>query len=165
MVEGRDFKHWTLVLEAFDKVFDQGFTLFSRYHVELVEHHPARFVEQGCIVFFQLPHNGLGLRHRVNAIIKRGHVHHVQQQPGALQMAQKQMAQACAFGRTLNQTWQIGHHKALLRAHTHHTQVGVQGGEGVIGNAWAGVGDGGDQRGLARIGQAEQADIGQNFEL
>ena len=66
---------------------------------------------------------------------------------------------------TFDQTGHIGHHEALARTHTNHTQIGVQGGERIIGNFGAGIGDGRDQGGLARIGHPQKAHIGQDLEL
>ena len=59
------------------------------------------------------------------AALAAGHIHHVQQQPAALHMAQEIMAQAHAFGGALNEAGDIGADKALFRAHPHHAQHGV----------------------------------------
>jgi len=64
----------------------------------------------------------------------------MQQQTGALQMPQELVPQARAFGSPLDQARHIGHDKALLGTHPHHAQVGVQGGEGVIGDLGPGIG-------------------------
>ena len=80
-------------------------------------------------------------------------------------MPQKLMAQASTLGSAFDQTGQVRHHKTLLRPHAHHTQVGVQGGEGIVGNAGARIGDGRYQSGFARIGHAQQAHIGQHLEF
>ena len=46
----------------------------------------------------------------------------VQQQPGALQVAQEQVAEAGALGGAFDQTGQVGHHEALLGADAHDAQ-------------------------------------------
>ena len=89
----------------------------------------------------------------------------MQQQARALQVTQELVAQAGAFGRTFNQTRDVGDHKALLRTDAHHAEVGVQCGERVVGNLGARVRDRRDQRGLAGIGHAQQADVGQHLQF
>jgi hypothetical protein len=89
----------------------------------------------------------------------------MQQQPGALQMAQELMPQAGAFGRAFDQAGNVGHDEALLGADTHHAQIGVQRRERIVGDLGLGVGDRGDQRGLARIGHAQQAHVGQHAQF
>ena len=84
--QGRNFKHWSLELEAFDKVLDGGSAFVVVHHVQLVEHQPARFLKQRVIVFFKFTHDSFGLRHRINVFVERRQVHHMQQQPGALQV-------------------------------------------------------------------------------
>ena len=163
--EGRDLVDRAFVFEAFDEVGHAGLTLFGGHHVELVEHQPARLGMQGRVVFFELFDNGLRLFDGVNPIVKRGHVDHMQQQAGALQVAQKLVAQASAVGCAFDEAGHIGHDKAFFGAHTHHAQVGVQGGEGVVGDFGAGVGHRRNKGGLARVGHAQQAHIGQDFEF
>ena len=75
------------------------------------------------------------------------------------------MAQASAFRSALDQAGHIGHDKAFLGTHAHHAQIGVQGGERVVGDFGARVGNGGDQGGLSRVGHAQQTHIGQDLEL
>ena len=80
-------------------------------------------------------------------------------------MAQKLVSQASTLGRTFDEPRHISHHKALLGSHAHHAQIRMQGGEGVVGDFGTGVGDGTDERGLACVGHAQQADIGQHLEF
>ena len=80
-------------------------------------------------------------------------------------MAQEQVAQTGAIRCTFNQPRQVGHHKALLRPDTYHTQIGVQRGERVIRNARTSVRNGCDEGRLARIGHAQQAHIGQHLQF
>ena len=89
----------------------------------------------------------------------------MQQQTRALQMAQKLVAQTGAFGRAFDQTGHVGDDKTLLGGHAHHAQIRVQGGERVVGDLGAGVGDGADQGGFTGVGHAQQSDIGQHFEF
>ena len=89
----------------------------------------------------------------------------MQQQTRALQVAQEQVTQTRTFRSAFDQARNIGHHKALLSSHTHHTQIGVQGGERVVRNLGARIGHGRDKGGLARIGHTQQTHVGQHLQL
>ena len=80
-------------------------------------------------------------------------------------MPKKQVTKAGTLRGAFNQAGKVGHHKALFRPNAHHAEVGVQGGERVVGNAGPRVGDGGDQGRFTRIGHAQQADVGEHLEL
>ena len=163
--QGGDFKHRAFPFKALDKILHPRGAFALGDHVDLVQHQPARLAEQLGIVFFQLTDNGFGLLHGVHPLIKRGQINNVQQQARALQMAQKLVAQTGPFRGPLDQAGDVGHHKTLLRRNAHHAQIGVQRGERVVGNLGAGVGNRRDKGGFARIGHAQQAHIGQHFEL
>ncbi len=75
------------------------------------------------------------------------------------------MTQTRPLRGALNQSRNIGHHKTLFRAHTHHTQIGVQGSERVVGNLGPSVRDCSDEGGFARIGHTQQTDISQHFQF
>ena len=75
------------------------------------------------------------------------------------------MPQAGPFGGPLDQAGNIGHDKALFGPHTHHAQIGMQGGEGVVCNLGPCVAHGRNEGGLAGIGHAEQPHIGQHLEF
>ena len=132
--QGGDLKHRAFPFKALDEIGHALGALLQRHHVQLVQHQPARLVVQRFVVFFQLTDDGLGLRHGIDAVVKRCHINDVQQQTRALQVAQKLVSKASAFRRAFNQAGNIGNHKALLGCYAHHAQIGVQGGEGVIGN-------------------------------
>jgi hypothetical protein len=59
----------------------------------------------------------------------------------------------------------VSHHEALLGANADHAEVRVQRRERVVGDFRAGRRDGADQRALAGVGQAEQADIGKDAQF
>ncbi len=80
-------------------------------------------------------------------------------------MAQKLVAQTCAFRCAFNQTGNIGNHKALLRRDAHHAQIGVQGGERVVGNFGARIRHRRNKRRFSGVGHTEQTDIGQHLQL
>ena len=55
--------------------------------------------------------------------------------------------------------------KLLSSSHAHHTQIGVQGGERIVGHLGARGRHRADEGGLARVGHAEQADVGQHLQF
>ena len=99
------------------------------------------------------------------AALAAGNIHHVQQQPAALHMAQEIMAQAHAFGGALNEAGDIGADKALFRAHPHHAQHGGQRGEVIVGDLGLGRRDDADKGGLAHVGEADQAHVGDDLQF
>ena len=74
------------------------------------------------------------------------------------------MAEAGAGVGPLDEARDVGHHEALA-APAHHAQVGRQGGEGVVGDLGARPGDAADERGLAGVGVADDADVGEQLQL
>ena len=89
----------------------------------------------------------------------------MQQQPRALQVAQELVAQARTFRCAFDQAWNVGNDKTLFRCHPHHPQIRVQRGEGVVCNLRARIGHCSNECGLACIGHAQKADIGQHLEF
>ena len=80
-------------------------------------------------------------------------------------MLEKLDAQPRPFSRALDQPRNIGHDKAAQAINTNHAKVRMQSGKWVVRHLGTRIGDSADQRGLARIGQAEQADIRQHLQL
>jgi uracil-DNA glycosylase family 4 len=83
-------------------------------HVQLVEHQPARLRVQLRVVFLQFGDDRPRLLHRIDTVVERREVDHVQQQARALQVAQKLVAQAGAFARAFDQARHVGE---IGRAH------------------------------------------------
>ena len=88
----------------------------------------------------------------------------MQQSCRTLDVAQKACAHACAFRRPLDQSGDIGDDKAAV-LDRRDPKVGVQRGEGVVGNLWRGARHGREKRALARVRKAQQADIGNQLEV
>ena len=134
-------------------------------HVELVEHQPARLLVERLVVLLQFPGDRADLGDRIDVLVERHRIDQVQQHAGALQVAQEQVAQAGALGGALDQARHVGDDEALARTDAHDTQVRMQRGEGIVGDLRPRVRDRGDQRRLAGVGHAQQADIGQHAQL
>ena len=87
----------------------------------------------------------------------------MQQHAAALGVAEEAVAEADAFMRALDQAGQVGEHEfALIDAH--HAELRMQRGERVVGDLRLGRADRGEERGLAGIGQADQAGIGDQLQ-
>jgi len=83
----------------------------------------------------------------------------VDEQAGALDVAQELSAQAGAEMRAFNEAGHVGDDegfKIRLLADGDHAEVGLEGGEGVIGDFGARGGDAGDESGLAGVGVADK---------
>ena len=88
----------------------------------------------------------------------------MRQHSGALHVPQEVQSQALAFAGSRDQTGYIGHGEHFI-AHAHHTEVRHQRGERVIGNLRLCSREHGDERGLARGGEAHQAHVRHGLEL
>ncbi len=75
------------------------------------------------------------------------------------------MAQPLAFRRALDQPGNVGNDEAPARPQTHHAEIGIQRGERIVGNLGTGIGHGGNQGALSRVGHAQQPHIGQHLEF
>ena len=87
------------------------------------------------------------------------------QQPAAVHVPQKIVAQAGAFAGALDDAGDVRHDEADAVLHPDHAQVGEQGGEVVVGDLGLCLGDHGQQGGLAHIGEAYQAHVRQQLQL
>ncbi len=81
-----------------------------------------------------------------------------------LDVAEELVAQAVAGVRPLDQARDVGHDEVLVLGDD-GTQVGILGGEGIIGDLGMGPGDPREQRGLAGVGQADEPDVGDDLQL
>ncbi len=87
------------------------------------------------------------------------------QHPGALDVAQELVAEAATLAGALDQAGDVGHHVLGGGVEPDHAEVGLEGGEGIVGDAWLGRRDAGDQRALAHVGEPHQGDVGHELQL
>ena len=76
--------------------------------VELVEHQPAAFVGEFLIVLAQFFDDGVGVVNGIGVGVEGGDVDDVQQDVGALQVAQELVAEAGAVGRAFDRLGAAG---------------------------------------------------------
>ena len=84
---------------------------------------------------------------------------------GALDVAQKLVAQALALGGAFDKPWHVGHYKGVAVRSLDHPQVGLERGEGVVGDLGPGGAHPGDKRALAHAGHAHQGGVSHELHL
>ena len=132
-------------------------------HVDLVEGHQPRPVLEAAVAG-QLVLDDVEVVDRVAAGLDGGGVDDVHQRRAALDVAQEVVAEAAALAGALDQAGHVGDGERRV-AGAHDAEVGHQGGERVVGDLGPGPRHRGDQAGLARAGEADQADVGDDLEL
>ena len=85
--------------------------------------------------------------------------------PGPFEMTQKPVPQPVSFVRTLDEAGHIGDDKAPMVTEFHDAEVWCQRRKRIGGNLGPGGRDVRDERGLARVGKSDEADIGEQLEL
>lgn len=88
----------------------------------------------------------------------------MQDEGGTLDMTQELVTQALALGSALDQAGNIGNRKAQV-AIAHHSQIGRERGEGIIGNLGARGRHAGDERALAHRRHAHECSVGHELHL
>ena len=158
---GRDgHKGQTLALH----ILAEGLDLLLGGKVALVAHHDLGTLGQSRAELCQLLVDLLEVLDGV-AALAAGDVHDVQQQTAALHMAEEVVAQADALAGPLDEAGDVGADKACALAHRHDAQRRHQRGKVVVCNFRLCGADGGDEGGLAHIGEADEAHIRDELQL
>ena len=98
--------------------------------------------------------------------VDRSQVDQDHQDPGPLDVAEEPVAEPLALGRPLHQPGDVGHHEVGPRRPTRdHAEVGLEGGERVVGDLGLGRRDPRDQRALAHVGEPHQGHVGHQRQL
>ena len=97
------------------------------------------------------------------ARIVAGAVDQMQQHAAAFGVAEEAVAEADAFMRAFDQAGQIGEHEFAL-VDAHDAELRMQRGERIVGDLRLGGADRGEEGGLAGIGQADQAGVGDQLQ-
>ena len=139
--------------------------LVFRHEVELVQHEPARLRGELRIVFLELLGDRARIGNRIGVRIGRRDVDEMQQQARALQVAQELVAEARAFGGAFDQSRNVGDDEAASFVGAHDAELRRERRERIVGDLGPRRRDRADQRRLAGVGQAEQADVGEHLEL
>src|SRR5258706_11919016 len=89
----------------------------------------------------------------------------MQQQLGAAEMAQELVTETRAFRGALDEAWNVRGDEARGRTDAHHTERRVECRERIVCHFRTGARHGAKKRGLARVRQAEQPDVGEDPQL
>ena len=130
--------------------------------VGLVGGHDHGAVAEINAVVFQLRADGVKILHRIPPLAA-GHVHNVNKQAAAVDVAEKIVSQTCALGGALNDARDVRHDEGHTLVHVNHAQIGIQSRKMVIGNLRVSVGGDGKQGGFAHVGEAHQAHVRQKL--
>ncbi len=145
---------------------DALLALVRRDQVELVQHEPARLVEERLVVALELPDDRarigdrIGCRHRA-ARCRRCAAAAACAADGAGNWWPSPAPSAAPSIRPGN----VGDDEAAVLVDAHDAQVGRQRRERVVGDFGPRGGDRADQRRLAGVRHAEQPDVGEHLEL
>ena len=139
-----------------------GDGVLRRHEVGLGEHEHARQRRQLGAVGGELGLDRRVVVRRVGAVERR-EVEHVDEHPAALDVGQEVVAETGALRGALDQPGDVGDDQLAV--------VGLDGAEDrlerrerVVGDLRLGAGEAGDERGLAGVGHADQADVGEELE-
>ena len=102
--------------------------------------------------------------------VRRGEVHDVDEHPGPLDVTQERVAQPGARRGALDEPGQVGEGDAPMVGRVEgleveHAEVGLERREGVGRDARRGGGERREERALAGVGQADEADVGDEPQL
>ena len=136
----------------------------ARRGVDLVGDDDLRLGGDGGIEQRQLAVDDVEVVERVAAAHAAG-VEQMHQQAGARDVAQEAVAEAVAGVGALDQAGDVGEDEGGVLVDAHHAEVRHQRGERVVGDARARGRDAADERRLADVRKAEQADVGDQVQL
>src|SRR5208283_4727303 len=89
----------------------------------------------------------------------------VDEDAGSLDVAEELVPQAGAGVGPFDQPGDVGHDERAIRVNLYEAKVGMLGGERVGGDLRPGAGKAAEQRALAGVGHADQADVGDQLQL
>ncbi|OIX89349.1 hypothetical protein BFN02_13205 [Staphylococcus equorum] len=143
--------------------------LASFGHVDLVQGHDLRSVQQrdlplGHLVRAELGEDDVEVGQRIATRLEGGAVEHVQQGAAALDVAEELEAEPLALAGALDQAGNVGDGVPAVTG-LHHSEVGVQCRERVVGDLRTRGRQCGDQARLARGRVAHEGDIGDGLQL
>src|SRR3546814_6758440 len=96
--------------------------------------------------------------------LERGAVEHVDERAAALDMTEELQAETASFAGAFDEPWDVGDREPDV-AGLDDAEVGVEGGERVVGDLRARSRDRSDQAGLARGGEPDQRHVGDGLQL
>ncbi len=148
----------------FDK-FDGGLAVFgSLMEIHLVESDDFGLFGQVGRIVLQFPANDMVVFDRISAI-DRLDIHDVDENSCALDMSEELVTEACSGGGALDKAGDIRDDHGAMVGEFGDAELRLECREGVVGNLRMSGGQGGEKRGLARIGFANETYVGDEFEF
>lgn len=147
--------------EVVGKIFTEHFHEFFVEEVALGDGKDAVLVEQPFIETSDFVEQNFVFALDVVAVAGN----HEEQERVALNVAEESQPQSAPLGCPLYDAGNVGHHERTSVAVGHDAERGLEGGEGIVGNLGAGVGERADQGRLTGVGEADQADIGEELQF
>ena len=135
-----------------------------RQQISLVGHGDLGAGGQLRAILPQLGVDGVKVRDGV-ASLAAGHIHQMHQQTAAVDVPQEVVPQSGTLAGALDDAGDVRHDEADALVHVDHTQIGVEGGEMVIGDLGVGLADHAEQRGLTHVGETHQSHVRQQLQL
>ncbi len=130
--------------------------------VHLVDHHQLGFTNHGRAIGMHFVYKGMIVFQHIGFGLV-GDIQDVHEKGGPFNMFEESMAQPPALTGAFNKAWYIRQHQGGIII-SHNPQVGHKGGKWVVVHFGVRGGQASQQGGFARIGQSDQADIGQKFQ-
>ena len=132
--------------------------------IDLIGGYDLRTFCKISVILFKFAVNLVNALHRVSSF-RTCRIHHMDNDPGTLDMPQKVKTQSGTAAGTFNQAGYIRDHKAIPIVHLHNSQIRLKGCKGISGNFRLRVGDMGKKRGFSGIWKAYQSDIRNELQL
>ena len=133
--------------------------------VDLVQHEPARLLQQRRIVAAELRDDGPCVADRIGVRIERRDVDDMEQHARALQVAQELVAETCTVGRSFDEAGDVGDDEAAPVVDADDAEIRRECGERIVGDFGPRGRYRADERALAGVRHAEEAHVGQHPEL
>ena len=135
-----------------------------RQQIRLVGHHDLGPLGQLRAILLQLSVDGIKVRYGVPALAA-GDIHQMHQQTAAVNVPQEVVAQPGPLAGPLDDAGDIRHNEGHALIHIHHAQIGIEGGEVVVGDLGMGLADHAQKGALAHVGKAHQTHVRQQLQL
>ena len=149
---------------ALGELHHAGVVLLGTRQVALVAHDDGGALSKLVGIHGELGLDDLVVVNRVTTLIGTAQVDDVHDEGRALHVAQELVAQTLALAGALDEAGDV-RDDVVVVLNAHHAEVGLERGEGVVGNLGAGGAHIRDERRLADTGHADKAHVGHELHL
>ena len=158
---GRE-QHWDVLPQPFAPCRGSLRRRLGCHEVDLREGEDARQRGEPRVVRGQLALDRRVVLDRVGAV-DRCQVEHVHEQARALDVREEVVPEAGALARALDQPWDVGQHELAVPG-VDRAEHRLERRERIVGDLRRRAGETGQQRGLAGVRQADEADVGEQLQ-